>query len=68
MVRMWGIMDVSATCWWWQDDGSVKCWGYNDVGNLGLGDDWDRGIFTYGHPPSPLFSGLWELRDIACGW
>ncbi|KAJ1478947.1 regulator of chromosome condensation 1/beta-lactamase-inhibitor protein II, partial [Baffinella frigidus] len=28
------------------DDKSIKCWGYNDAGNLGLGDDWDRGIFT----------------------
>ena len=59
---MWGIKDVSATCWWWQDDGSVKCWGYNDAGNLGLGDDWDRGIFTYGHPPS-----RWCFADGNCG-
>jgi alpha-tubulin suppressor-like RCC1 family protein len=25
------------------DDGSVRCWGENDVGQLGLGDDQDRG-------------------------
>jgi len=52
-----GDMDMwrRLTCNSSQDDATVKCWGDNSDGQLGYGDELDRGDGSNGYPqPSTL--------------
>jgi len=50
---------VVLGCFSPQDDATVKCWGYNGDGQLGLGDDSNRGDDANGPcPPSSTTASL----------
>ena len=50
---------VTLGCFSPQDDATLKCWGYNGNGQLGLGDNFNRGDDANGPcPPSSTTATL----------
>ena len=48
-----------------QDDATVKCWGYNGDGQLGQGDDSNRGDGANGPcPPSSTTASLVSVSHV----